>query len=126
MFLILLLAGDEYSNSAHNSADVQVICVSSEPPAEGVQTLCFVPLFLHCLIMFLCFYYIFLRGFFEIPRAETEVVEPNSSLRKDAAAPLNCNGIACTRKNLELILNILYLEKVVLFVKVINVGFWRS
>lgn len=64
--------------------------------------------------------------FFEIPRAETEVVEPNSSLRKDAAAPLNCNGIACTRKNLELILNILYSEKVVLFVKVINVGFGGS
>lgn len=88
----------------------------------GTQTLCFVPLLQSCSIMFLWFYYIFL-GFSEIPRAETGVVEPNSSAGKEAVAPLNCNGIACTRKNLVLILNVLYSENVGLFVKVINVGF---
>lgn len=50
-------------------------------------------------------------------------MEPNSSLGKETVAPLNCTRIACTRKNVVLILNILYSEKAVDFVKVINVGF---
>jgi len=41
--------------------------------------------------MFLYFYYIFLF-FSEISRAETEAVEPDSSLGKEAV-----NGIACAR-----------------------------
>lgn len=61
--------------------------------------------------------------FSEIPRAETEAVEPNSSLGKETVAPLNCSGIACTRKNHVLIINILYSENVVFFLEVINVGF---
>lgn len=72
------------------------------------------------LFNFLCFYYIFPGAFLRFQELKHK---PNSSMRKEAVTLLNCNGIACTTKPL-LVLNI-YSEKVVLFLKVINVGFLR-